>query len=373
MRVLMTTDAIGGVWNYTLELCHALATKRVKVVLAVLGGAPSGSQLAQLQRLNHVELHVSHFKLEWMPEPWADLEKAADWLLSLERNLRTDLVHLNHLVHADLPWRTPVVTVGHSCVSSWWAATQPAGRPLPAEWSVYRRRVTDSLRAAACVVAPTEVMLAELQFHYGPFRRTLAIHNARSRRHFNPRHKERFVLSAGRIWDPAKNVAALAAVAPGIGAPVMVAGEARGPHQSDSPAMLPNIQPLGSLAPEALSDWYSRAAIYALPARYEPFGLTALEAALSGCALVLGDIPSLREVWGPAARYVAPDDHEGLRDTLTELLANEGMRARFAARAMAQARHFTPARQMHKYLALYRMLLDQGGRHECAVHSSIIR
>ncbi len=32
-----------------------------------------------------------------------------------------------------------------------------------------------------------------------------------------------------------------------------------------------------------------------LPARYEPFGLSVLEAALSGCALVLGDIPSLRE------------------------------------------------------------------------------
>ena len=34
-----------------------------------------------------------------------------------------------------------------------------------------------------------------------------------------------------------------------------------------------------------------------LPARYEPFGLSILEAALSGCALVLGDLPSLRELW----------------------------------------------------------------------------
>jgi hypothetical protein len=48
---------------------------------------------------------------------------------------------------------------------------------------------------------------------------------------------------------------------------------------------------------------------------------------MSGCALVLGDIASLREVWGPAARYVPPEDHEYLRETLTE--RPEGEDARF--------------------------------------------
>jgi len=36
---------------------------------------------------------------------------------------------------------------------------------------------------------------------------------------------------------------------------------------------------------------------------YEPFGLAPLEAALSRCAIVANDIPSLREVWGSAAMY----------------------------------------------------------------------
>ena len=53
-----------------------------------------------------------------------------------------------------------------------------------------------------------------------------------------------------------------------------------------------------------------RAAIYALPARYEPFGLSILEAALSGCALVIGDIPSLREIWADAALFVPSDGHD---------------------------------------------------------------
>jgi len=360
MRILMTTDPIGGVWNYTVELCNALAAKRVQVVVAVLGRLPSESQRAQLRRLPNVFVCESSFKLEWMSDPWSDLEKAAEWLLSIEHDALIDIIHLNHLVHGDLPWRAPVLSVGHSCVLSWWAATQPS--EPPAQWALYRRRVTESLRAADCVIAPTQFMLSQLAGYYGPFKRSLSVPNARSRRHFTAGRKEKFVFSAGRLWDPAKNLQALAAVAPGIGAPVVVAGEARSPHGNDAPTQLPNTQMLGSLPEPELANWYSRAAIYALPARYEPFGLSALEAALSGCALVLSDIPSFREVWGPAARYVAPDDHDHLRDTLREMLANEGLRSRFAARAMAQARHFTPARQMHKYLAVYRMLMDSTGR-----------
>jgi glycogen(starch) synthase len=83
---------------------------------------------------------------------------------------------------------------------------------------------------------------------------------------------------------------------------------------------------------------------------------------MSGCALVLGDIASLREIWGPAARYVHPEDHDSLRDTLNELIANDSLRKRSAARAMARARQFTPARQAQRYAALYQELLESQDR-----------
>jgi len=223
MKILMTADPIGGVWNYALELCCALAPQRVHVALATLGGKPSPAQRAQLAKLPNVTLHASAFRLEWMPEPWGDLDRAGRWLLALEREIEPDVVHLNHLVHADLRWKTPVLTVGHSCVLSWWAAVY--GEPVPVQWAVYRRRVTSSLQAARCVVAPSQAMLIELERYYGPFRQTAVIYNARSRRHFSAGHKEPVVLSAGRIWDHAKNIAALAAAAPRVAAPILVAGE----------------------------------------------------------------------------------------------------------------------------------------------------
>jgi glycogen(starch) synthase len=352
MKILLTADPIGGVWNYALELCQALRPLRTRVALATLGRALTPTQRDELARLDNVTVYESTFRLEWMPQPWDELERASDWLLDIERQWQPDVIHLNHLVHADLPWRASVLSVGHSCVLSWWQAVRRT--PVGDEWRSYRERVTASLRAASCVVAPTQAMLTALEEHYGPFREVSVIHNARNGKLFAPARKERFILCAGRLWDEAKNVAALAAAAPRINAPIVLAGEDLGPHGNR--AATAGLELLGPLRADELASWYARAAIYALPARYEPFGLTALEAAWSGCALVLGDLDSLREVWGAAACYASPNDPEALCDVLNGLLANDSLRERMAARAMARARQFTPARFAGQYMDLYRRL-----------------
>jgi glycogen synthase len=352
MRILLTADPIGGVWSYALELCRALQPMQASVALVTLGRGLTQRQRAELEPLENVTLFETTFRLEWMPDPWDDLASAGERLLDIERRFRPDVVHLNHLVHAGLPWRAPVLSVGHSCVLSWWRAVR--GTPVGSEWTTYRERVTESLRAATAVVAPTAAMLASLEESYGPLRDTAVIHNGRNGRLFAPGLKERLVLCAGRLWDEGKNVASLAGVASQVNATIAVAGDDLGPHGNRFTA--PSLSLLGPLQGDELASWYAKASIYALPARYEPFGLTALEAALSGCALVLGDIESLREVWGAAACYVSPDDPEELRDILNGLLDNDSLRSRMAARAMARARQFTPARLAAQYMDLYRQL-----------------
>ncbi|MDB5296059.1 MAG: glycosyl transferase group 1, partial [Phycisphaerales bacterium] len=177
--------------------------------------------------------------------------------------------------------------------------------------------------------------------------------------------KEPFVLTAGRLWDEAKNVAALAAVAPGLPWPVRVAGEARHPGGTmtatsgatgDAGPATPNLYPLGRLDEAEMAHAFARAAIYCLPARYEPFGLSALEAGLSGCALVLGDIPSLREVWGDAAVYVPPADHGALRDALVGLIGRPDERRARAEQALARARRYVSAPMAAAYVGAYKGL-----------------
>jgi glycosyltransferase involved in cell wall biosynthesis len=110
---------------------------------------------------------------------------------------------------------------------------------------------------------------------------------------------------------------------------------------------------LGRLPEEELFRLLSEAAIFAHPARYEPFGLAVLEAALAGCALVLGDLESLRETWDGAAEFVPPDDDGALAAALSALARGAGRRAALAGRARARALLLTPARMAEGYLAVY--------------------
>jgi len=96
-----------------------------------------------------------------------------------------------------------------------------------------------------------------------------------------------------------------------------------------------------------------------LPARYEPFGLSVLEAAFSGCALVLGDIPSLRELWQDAAAFVDPDDDAALARAINQLIDRPDECAELAQRARVRAQPLTLARMAENYLGLYQTMLGQ--------------
>jgi glycosyltransferase involved in cell wall biosynthesis len=330
----------------------------VEIALATMGAPLSAQQRQEVEDIPNLTLYESHYRLEWMQNPWEDVYRAGDWLLKLEDQLQPDVIHLNGYAHGSLPWTAPVMVVGHSCVLSWWQAVK--GGPAPDTWDRYRYEARLGLQTADLVLAPTHSMLAALEQHYGPLRTTGVVPNGISPIQVASGAKEQMVLTAGRVWDEAKNVAALEAVAPRLRWPVYVAGEAQHPDGGNS-ARSQNVHHLGHVPRATLQHWYRRAAIYALPARYEPFGLTALEAAMAGCALVLGDIPSLREVWRDAAIYVPSDDTEALQRTLNSLIASPARRATLAARARARARYFSPERMAAGYMAAYCRLITGEG------------
>src|SRR5207302_8447189 len=126
-------------------------------------------------------------------------------------------------------------------------------------------------RAADVVVPPTAAMLRWLEDLYGPLQHARVIANGRQPDLFPPRPREPWVLTAGRLWDEAKNVQALARVAPRLSWPVLVAGDAESPDGERCCGFLGNLRPLGRLTASDLAARLGRAAIYALPARYEPF------------------------------------------------------------------------------------------------------
>jgi glycosyltransferase involved in cell wall biosynthesis len=354
-RVLMTADTVGGVFVYALELMRALETAGVEVALATMGALPSPAQREALASLRNVELFESDWKLEWMDDPWEHVQRAGDWLLDVEAKTAPDVVHLNGYVHAALDWYAPCITVAHSCMLSWWSAVRRS--PIPDGLASYRQHVWRGLRAARVVVAPSHAMRVALDEHYGALTTTRVIANAIERRAFAPGSKLPYVFAAGRVWDEAKNLRVLGKVAPRLEWPVVVAGATSSPDERS--LTLAGVHSLGVLPRQDLAEWLSRGSIYAHPARYEPFGLSVLEAASAGCALVLGDIPSLRENWDGAAVFVDPDDERALERALAYLIAEPERREELARAALRNARNFHPARMRDAYLAVYQEVMAQ--------------
>lgn len=347
-HILMTADTVGGVWTYAVELARGLTANGVHVSLATMGAPLSREQRSEVQ-FNDVQVFESSYKLEWMENPWQDVDAAGEWLLDLNDRLQPDLIHLNNYAHGKLDWRAPVLMVGHSCVYSWWRAVH--GTSPTIAWMEYRRRVREGLQGADMVVGVSRSMLRELERWYGGIRASCVIYNGQRPGAYEPGTKENFVFSTGRVWDAAKNIEALDLAAPLARWPIYVAGEAQ--HPDGGRRSLRNVFPLGTLSGQDIRPWFARAGIYALPAVYEPFGLSVLEAALSGCALVIGDIPSLREIWGDTALFVPPSDHEALALSINLLAANRRIRKTFGTRARERARNFTIDRMVHSYLGVY--------------------
>ena len=350
--VLMTTDTVGGVWTYALELARSLGERDVQVVLAAMGEKPTRSQIEAAAAIGSLKLESRPYKLEWMQEPWEDVRAAGEWLLELEAAYEPGIIHLNGYAHGALPWSAPLLIVGHSCVWSWCHAVR--GTAPGDEWTTYRHEVVRGLRAADAVAAPSHAMLAELRRHYGQFRSAGVVYNARRTDALRRLPREDFVLTAGRLWDDAKNMSTLDAAARSIDWPVFAAGPAMSPDGGE--IEFDTLQLLGMLSASDLGEWMGRASIYALPARYEPFGLTALEAAHAGCALVLGDIPTFREIWQDAAVFVPVEDSEAIARAVNELARDPRRLSRMAERAARRATQFTSSRMVAAYLTIYARL-----------------
>lgn len=352
IKVLMTTDTVGGVWTYCMELCNHLP--QVQFHLVTMGALPNAAQKRQVSALQNVVLYPSAYKLEWMENPWADIEASGLWLLQLEQDIEPDLIHLNAFSYGVLPFMAPKLVVAHSDVYSWWRAVK--NEMPPAGWAEYYSRVKTGLHQANLVVAPSCTMLSELIEIYGRPKRVKEIYNGRSADVFFQTTKKPFVFSMGRVWDEAKNIQLLIDAAGEINFHIKIAG----PQQFQNNQLIGGVKAveyLGKLNAEAVAAVLSEASVYVLPAKYEPFGLSALEAAFSGCALVLSNIPSLKEIWEDAAVYVDTNDSNALATVVNNLLTNSELLHRMQQKAFSQAQLYTANASAAAYQSVYTELI----------------
>jgi glycosyltransferase involved in cell wall biosynthesis len=297
------------------------------------------------------------YRLEWMQDAADDVRAAGEWLCGLAEVWSPDVVHLNQIAYAVEDFAAPVLVAVHSDVISWWPHVH--GVEAPGEWGEYRRWLRAGLRAADAVVAPTAYQGALVMRYYGT-QITRVIHNGIHFRDDEPRPREGgIVLSVGRLWDRGKGVDLLDEAAGLLGdeAPeIHVIGETAAPH--GEVFSVRNVVAHGRVERAQVDEWMRRASVYVAPSRYEPFGLAPLEAALHGCALVLSDIGTFRELWDGCAEFFPSGDALALAQAIRRV-CNDDMRRERLARAAATraARRYTARRMASEYLDLYQQMI----------------
>ena len=336
-HVLMTADAVGGIWTYALDLGVGLRRLGFSVTLAVLGPAASGDQQKQAADRGLVVANTGH-QPDWLATDSAAVAAAGKAVASLAQLLGANVIHLNHpALAADVRFDRPVVAVSHSCVATWWEAVR--GGPLPDDFRWRTALVERGLKAAQVVVAPSQAFAEATRRVYDLDAMPFVVRNGRVPAAVSEARPARAVFTAGRLWDEGKNVAVLDRVAPLVSAPIEAAGSLSGPN--GAAIAFDHVRALGPLDEAAMRTRLAERPIYASIALYEPFGLAVLEAAQAGCALVLSDIPSFREIWGEAALLVPATDEGAIASAMTELLDNPDLRGKLGRAAETRARRYT--------------------------------
>jgi glycosyltransferase involved in cell wall biosynthesis len=151
---------------------------------------------------------------------------------------------------------------------------------------------------------------------------------------------ERYVLCVAS-HTARKNLGALVPAARALGPEgieVVVAGGHR--PQFAREAGLDGLWLLGHVDDSLLPGLYAGAEAFALPSRYEGFGLPVLEAMAAGTPVVASNTGALPEVCGSAARLVEPEG-EAVAAALGALLADARERDRLRAAGLERAGAFS--------------------------------
>ena len=374
MRLLMTTDTVGGVWTYNCDLAGEMLGRGHEVMLVLVGRAPSPSQTAWIETARErwgrgLTTRRVDVPLEWMADGGRCYEDSAAEMLALCAEFAPDVFHCNQFCYGRLPVGAMKVVVAHSDVLSWWEARYGEEMPASAWRARYCELVSAGLAGADVVVAPTGAAMRDLRRHFNVHEKARVIANGRTTRCSSLRDAEVLggkrmqAVTCGRVWDEGKNVHLLEAMCAPM--PILIAGEQELSAEETGAAApcTPNgrTRYLGALSSEALDELMRESAIYVVTSRYEPFGLAAVEAALAGCAVVANDLASQREVWGDAAVFFAKDDAGGLERLLSELAGDAARVRRIAAACRRRALECFPASRMgDAYATLYeKMLADR--------------
>jgi len=366
-----------GIGSYTRELIRAMGERRTEDEFTLL--FDNAARADRVKRECALDA-APRFRVQTVP--WRIFTPGNQlWLPRTLRALRADVFHSPNWM---IPYRAfprrgrrmaCVVTI-HDLI--------PVLFPqfTPRAWKtrlgpLFRALIRETVRCADAVIVPSQATRRDVV-------RTFRLTDERAARisvvpeaadpRFRPSPRPpdaRAILFVGRR-DPYKNLpllieafARLRPEFPDARLRVIGPSDPRYPEAENRAAALgvaEFIEWIGYADFERLVEAYQSASVFAMPSRYEGFGLPALEAMACGAPVVCSDAASLPEVVGDAAVRVPPDDVAALASALRRVLADPAFASVLRARGLDRAAAFSWRRAAEATLDVYRRAAESRAR-----------
>lgn len=356
-----------GVGHYTFELARHLALLSRDdefELIAPRGDVSMPHEDYLAANLRNVRIDVNALTRHW-------------WTIGLPRYLGRNPPALFHGTNYDVPLRgrLPTVLTIHDLSALLHPQTHPARQVRRA-----RRRLPLMARHATKIITPTDAVRREVsELLSVPTRKVTVVPEA-ARACFRPLPLARtldlrrrlsveddFLLFVGTI-EPRKNLITLVKAledmlrATTLRPQLVIAGQTGWladeffAYVRRSP-VVSRIHFTGYLSDDELCALYSSCRAFIYPSLYEGFGLPPLEAMACGAPVIVGDIPAVAEVVGPAARFFAVAESDSLARAVVELCTDDRVRQVLVEAGFRRAAEFTWARTAQMTYDVYQDLL----------------
>jgi len=118
------------------------------------------------------------------------------------------------------------------------------------------------------------------------------------------------------------------------------------------------VRALGWVADNQMPALYQHALALVAPSLQEGFGLPVAEAMASGAAVIVADIPALREIAGQAAMIADPYSAVSIAGRMIEVMNNAPQRQRMIEAGLERSKQFDWTRSARATLQVYRSVLS---------------
>lgn len=339
LKILMTTDVKSEIWDYSLTLSRSLLKHiNAEILMLSMGGKPSDKQKEEIENLD-IKFKFTGFNYD----NFDDISEIKTIFDNSIKEFNPHIVHLNH-AYPNFDFETPCVFTCHDNL-------------LDKNLLNYKNIINKSLNNADIVIAQSKFTAECLMKTYDLQKRIGIIYNGIDYKPFSGSPESPTLVACENFPNSGQNINFLLNIAYKLPDNIKMKIIADSPPDRKSPQ---NVEFLSNLTGSELQAVYKNSSIYLALSSHESNGLSSIQAAYSGCAILANDIPVFKELWGDCAYVFERDNVNSLMRCINNLVENKYFFEITSRNCQAKALSvFNSKRMAYEYINLYKNILKK--------------